>query len=89
MSSTRKFRDEKLPVTAEVGGEGGSYADPTYQEAAHDGVRGGGLDRVDQRDQQDAAGQIAHDALHRAEIEDGGVGTAPDPADGMKKPVTE
>jgi hypothetical protein len=28
---------DKLPVTAEVGGEGGSYADPTVQVATFEG----------------------------------------------------
>ena len=37
MSDTPKYRDEKLPVTGEVGSEGGSYADPTYQEATEHG----------------------------------------------------
>jgi hypothetical protein len=37
MSDKPKYRDEKLPVTAEVGGEGGSYADPTFQEATERG----------------------------------------------------
>jgi hypothetical protein len=37
MPDTPKYRDEKLPVTAEVGSEGGSYADPTYQEATNTG----------------------------------------------------
>jgi hypothetical protein len=34
---TPKYRDEKLPVTGEVGSEGGSFADPTYQEATNTG----------------------------------------------------
>lgn len=46
-TSEQKFRDEKLPVTAEVGDEGGSYADPTYQESEKDGIRGPGLKRND------------------------------------------
>jgi hypothetical protein len=37
MSDTPKYRDEKLPVTGEVGGEGGSYADPTFQRATEEG----------------------------------------------------
>jgi hypothetical protein len=37
MADTPKYRDERLPVTAEVGGEGGSYADPTYQIATNRG----------------------------------------------------
>lgn len=31
MSGTDDRADKKLPVTAEVGSEGGSFADPTYQ----------------------------------------------------------
>lgn len=37
MTEKPKYRDDKLPVTAEVGSEGGSYADPTYQEATEHG----------------------------------------------------
>jgi hypothetical protein len=37
MPDTPKYRDDKLPVTAEVGGEGGSYADPTFQKATEEG----------------------------------------------------
>lgn len=32
--------DKKLPVTGEVGSEGGSYADPTYQVSEFDGDLG-------------------------------------------------
>ncbi len=32
--------DKKLPVTGEVGSEGGSYADPTYQVTEFDGDLG-------------------------------------------------
>jgi hypothetical protein len=31
VSETEDRRENKLPVTAEIGGEGGSYADPTIQ----------------------------------------------------------
>jgi hypothetical protein len=37
MTEKPRYRDEKLPVTAEVGSEGGSYADPTYQEPTRKG----------------------------------------------------
>jgi hypothetical protein len=37
MTETPKYRDDKLPVTGEVGSEGGSYAEPTFQEAAEHG----------------------------------------------------
>ena len=36
MSGTDDRADKKLPVTGEVGSEGGSYADPTYQVATFD-----------------------------------------------------
>jgi hypothetical protein len=41
-----KRDDDDLPVTAEVGSEGGSYADPTVQKA----TRTGRLPRVDRSD---------------------------------------
>ncbi len=37
MADAPKYRDERLPVTAEVGGEGGSHADPTFQKATEEG----------------------------------------------------
>lgn len=37
MSPKDEQSEQKLPVTAEVGGEGGSYADPTTQVATFDG----------------------------------------------------
>ena len=40
MSGTDDRADTSLPVTAEVGGEGGSYADPTLQVATFKGERG-------------------------------------------------
>jgi hypothetical protein len=36
-SHTPGHKHEKLPITAEVGGEGGSYADPTNQVATFEG----------------------------------------------------
>ena len=36
MSRSDDRRENKLPVTAEVGGEGGSYADPTLQVPTFD-----------------------------------------------------
>ena len=39
MSRSDDRRENKLPVTAEVGGEGGSFADPTIQVPTfHDDV---------------------------------------------------
>ena len=43
--------EERLPVTAEVGGEGGSFADPTAQRATEEGH----LESVD----RDGANQAA------------------------------
>lgn len=37
MSHPDERADRKLPVTGEVGSEGGSYADATYQVAERDG----------------------------------------------------
>lgn len=37
MSRTDNKLNRKLPVTGEVGSEGGSYADPTYQVAESEG----------------------------------------------------
>ena len=42
---------ERLPITAEVGDEGGSFADPTYQESSKRGPRGPGLPRVEEMPQ--------------------------------------
>ena len=39
-SGTDDRADKKLPVTGEVGSEGGSYADPTYQVSEFDGDLG-------------------------------------------------
>lgn len=36
MGGTDDRADKKLPVTGEVGSEGGSFADPTYQVATFD-----------------------------------------------------
>lgn len=50
MSGTDDTRPRRLPITAEVGGEGGSYADPTQQVATFQGDVAGsgepGVDRV-------------------------------------------
>lgn len=40
MSKTDDRADKKLPVTGEVGSEGGSYADPTLQVAQFEGELG-------------------------------------------------
>jgi len=65
-----------LPVTAEVGGEGGSYADPTLQVPT---FRGPTADI----DSPAGAASVAGDAIGFEEVAAGGVGAGPDPADGM------
>ena len=84
-SDKRKLRDEALPVTDEVGGEGGSFADATFQQAAREGIRSAGLRRGDEPADDGAAGET----VHRDEISGGGAGSNPDPAEGMKKYPTE
>ncbi len=37
MSRTDDRADKKLPITGEVGSEGGSFADPTYQVSEFEG----------------------------------------------------
>ncbi len=86
MDDARRYRDERLPVTAEVGGEGGSFADPTYQQSAEEPD---GLTRASDTKQPNAAADVAQYAEHEEQIADGGVGTAPDPGQGMKKYPTE
>lgn len=40
MSKTDDRADKKLPVTGEIGSEGGSYGDPTLQISTFDGDLG-------------------------------------------------
>jgi hypothetical protein len=40
MSTTDDRADKKLPVTGEIGSEGGSYGDPTLQVSTFDGDLG-------------------------------------------------
>jgi hypothetical protein len=72
--------ERALPVTAEVGGEGGSYADPTTQVATF-------RERLDRNEGHGGDGPVANDvanyAINRAEIARGGVGSGPEPAHGM------
>ena len=65
-----------LPVTAEVGGEGGSYADPTLQVPTFHGP-------VADIDSPAGAASVAGDAIGFDDVAAGGVGASPDPADGM------
>src|SRR3954469_25923867 len=65
-----------LPVTAEVGGEGGSYADPTLQVPTFQGPSA-------DIDIPAGGASVAGDAIGFQEVAAGGVGAGPDPADGM------
>jgi hypothetical protein len=80
-SGTDDRASHSLPVTAEVGGEGGSFADPTTQLATFgrplDSLEGAG------------AGSAAGDAIRSAEVIEGGVGAGPGPADGMTRYPSE
>jgi len=71
-----------LPVTAEVGGEGGSYADATTQVATFQGA----LDQVD----GDAGAASAATAATRDDaVASSETSSGPDPADGMLRYPTE
>jgi hypothetical protein len=85
MADAPKYRDEPLPVTAEVGGEGGSFADPTYQES----TRRERLPRQPETAQPNAESDAAQYASHGEQIEEGGAGTAPGPGEGMKRYPTD
>jgi hypothetical protein len=87
--ATDERRTDHTPITAEVGGEGGSFADGTYQQAERDDVRGEGMRRADETSRPNAAAEVAQNAVHRDEIAEGGVGTAPGPDEGMTRPPTE
>jgi hypothetical protein len=65
-----------LPVTAEVGGEGGSYADPTIQVPTFRGP-------ITSIDSPGGAASVAGDAIRFEQVAAGGVGAGPDPAHGM------
>ena len=51
MSQTDDRADKKLPVTGEVGSEGGSYGDPTMQIATHEGDLGKTAEAVEPQGQ--------------------------------------
>ena len=57
MSRTDDRADKTLPVTAEVGDEGGSYADPTVQAETFAGPSGN--ERVDPKQTGAAGGEAA------------------------------
>lgn len=69
MSRTDDRRDDPLPVTAEVGGEGGSYADPTMQVSTFAGP-GEGLPRGPG---SGGPSSVATQAIHRETIAGGGM----------------
>ena len=71
-----------LPVTAEVGGEGGSYADPTIQVATFGRP-------LDQLEGHGGAASVATQATRSDSVDAGGVGSGPDPADGMLRYPTD
>ena len=60
--------EKKLPVTAEVGGEGGSYADATVQAETFKGA--GGNERVDPKLVQEADGNTAAAAAEGEQVLD-------------------
>jgi hypothetical protein len=71
----QKREKEKLPVTAELGGEGGSYGDATAQAETFRGLEGN--ERVDPK--LTGVGDVSGDGVHSP-------GSEPDPA---VKPPTE
>jgi hypothetical protein len=75
--------DKTLPVTGEIGSEGGSYADPTYQVATFG-------DETEPRtlDEPEVTNFVG-ETLDFASTRDGSVGTAPDPNAGMIRYPTE
>jgi len=81
MSDTRDRADQALPVTAEVGGEGGSYADSTLQAETFKGAAGN--ERVDQKAISGPDGNKAAAAAEGEQVRDTGevVKHATEPAD--------
>jgi len=68
--STDDRTNEKLPVTAEVGGEGGSYADATQQAETFKGATGN--PRVDQKAVVKPVGELAGAAAEGEQVRDAG-----------------
>lgn len=58
MSGTDDRADKKLPVTGEVGSEGGSYAEPTYQVATFDEDLGTHAQAVEPQNEQSDASDV-------------------------------
>jgi hypothetical protein len=83
MSRTEDRAEGPLPVTAEVGAEGGSFADATNQVATfHE-------PESKQRAERDVLSSAANYAVHDESVAAGGVGAAPNPSRGMKRFPTE
>jgi len=76
--------DSTLPVTAEVGSEGGSFADPTYQVATF-----GGDDARPASDDRVGPPPVAGEATDFDAAARSGIGAGPDPAAGMVRYPTE
>lgn len=85
MSPTER-PDSKLPVTGEVGSEGGSYADPTHQVATFSGPANPNVSPADA-----VAGRmpIATETAARGPLAGTSVGTDDDTASGMIRYPTE
>ena len=81
MSRTDDRTEPKLPVTAEVGSEGGSYADPTVQRATHEGD-------IQRGEGHGGASSVANYAVASEAVSSGGIG-GHDPAGGMVRHATE
>ena len=75
-------RETTLPVTAEVGSEGGSYADPTYQVATFE-------DSNASRSADVALEASAGEAIGFDTLAERGDGTSRDPAGGVVRYPTE
>ena len=76
-------RETTLPLTAEVGSEGGSYADPTHQVATfgnENELRSAGAPPEP---------SISGEAIGFDTVAEGGVGTSPDPSGGVLRYATE
>lgn len=58
MSRTDDRADTKLPVTGEVGSEGGSYGDPTLQVATHEGDLGKTAEAVEPETVESGASDV-------------------------------
>jgi hypothetical protein len=91
-SKPRKRSDERaaehkdLPVTGEVGGEGGSFADATYQRTEQEGFAGPGLEREEQAPN---AGDAAGNETRRRPGDSGDPESAAPPADDIRKFPTD